>query len=119
MSNFICEECFASKKFDEFHAYDHGLTARWRDTLIDHDKYVRQTQAGMLSPWMKHPGWRLDRNIRDLMHNVFVGGTGNDICASVIKELCDEGCYPGNNLNDRLSLGPPIYLLFVVFSITS
>ena len=98
-SRFVCEECFASKRIEEFNAFDHSTNARWRDTLVDHEKYLLQTPPPFQSPWLRHPGWSLDRNVRDLMHNVFIG-TGNDICASIVKELCDEGMFPGAGLDE-------------------
>jgi hypothetical protein len=104
MSSFICEECFASKKFEELNCYNHNRDARWRETLIDHDRYLRQTHPSARSTWIEHPGWQLDRNVRDMMHNIFCGGVGNDICGGLVFELCQEGCFEGADSTGRMKM---------------
>jgi hypothetical protein len=74
MSNFICEECWASKKFEEFNFADHSDDAAWRHAKVTHQQYILQTNEEATTRWKDHPGWQLDRNIRDMMHNIYCGG---------------------------------------------
>lgn len=47
MSNFICEECWASKKFEEFNYGNHADDAPWRLAPISHEQYVHQTRLAI------------------------------------------------------------------------
>ena len=54
-------------------------TAAYRLAPIDHNTYL--ATANVLSPWRAVPGWTLESNVFDIMHNLFLGtGKHRELC---------------------------------------
>ena len=89
----ICDCCLAengahvdqSMNFKNF-----GPDKAWPLTRINHRMYV--AMPGELSPWRVVPGWSLESNTFDFMHNLYLG-SGRDLLASTFKALIQRGVY--------------------------
>jgi hypothetical protein len=91
--NFLCERCLACRHLPCGNAYNFNDDALWRQLEVDHAQYLRSTPAGILSPWVRIPGWRLDRNCDDLLHMVWLG-FAKDLIGQLLFELASlhPGC---------------------------
>ncbi len=84
-ASFICERCLASRLVESGNPYDFREGSNWMKLLVDHDLYIRSTPPESLSPWVAIPGWRLDRVLDDLLHNMWLGWT-KDLVGQVLYE---------------------------------
>ena len=66
--------------------------APYRLSHLNHETYA--AIAPEVSPWSSIPGWRLENNVFDFMHNCFLG-TGKDFLASAIRLLLERGAFDG------------------------
>jgi hypothetical protein len=88
--NTLCDQCPANSAIPRLSWTNFGDNARWRGYLVDHESYVRNTRADMLSPWCKMPGFAFPRALFDMMHVVHLG-VAKDACAQVMHDLCVFG----------------------------
>ena len=64
-------------------------TAPYQLTCLDHQTYMA---THIPSAWHVVPGWSLENNVFDFMHNCFLG-TGRIFFASSIRLLLERGCF--------------------------
>ena len=69
-----------------------AANAPYRLSHVNHETYA--AIATEVSPWSSVPGWRLENNVFDFMHNCFLG-TGKDFVASAIRLLLERGAFDG------------------------
>ena len=69
-----------------------AANAPYRLSHLNHETYA--AIAAEVSPWSSIPGWRLENNVFDFMHNSFLG-TGKDFVASAIRLLLERGAFDG------------------------
>ena len=69
-----------------------AANAPYRLSHLNHETYA--AIATEVSPWSSIPGWRLENNVFDFMHNCFLG-TGKDFVASAIRLLLERGAFDG------------------------
>ena len=89
MSNFICEFCLGCRHLSEGNAYDFAEGSMWQRYLISHDQYMLATHPAAQSPWTQVQSWRIDRNLDDLLHMIYLG-FGKDVAAQLIFESACE-----------------------------
>ena len=94
----VCEWCQASKKHPNLFG-DFREHAQWTSTYVSHAEYMRHEAN---SSWCTMPGWTLRSNFPDGMHNLFHNGLASNIVASVLRELCSEHVFAGDDLKDQL-----------------
>lgn len=70
-------------------------TAAYRLAPIDHNTYL--ATANVLSPWRAVPGWTLESNVFDIMHNLFLG-TGKPFIASCVRVMLETGVFDRHGL---------------------
>jgi hypothetical protein len=96
LSTFMCEGCFAVRTFKHapksFNFASFFPTAPWRSTVLSHASFM--CLDGWKSPWAKVPGWHLQLNFEDLMHNTLLGHAGDAIC-SIVASWFDDGLLGG------------------------
>ena len=101
----LCEKCLAVKgpnlKFHEHYFGLFGDTAGWRDTKVSFEACLASKVAnGTASPFLAVPGWELDQNLEDILHNVFLG---HGRCA-VGNAIGEEGTVPPSSGEPRKSM---------------
>jgi hypothetical protein len=101
-SNFICEQCVAHKKDPYLYYTNARMDAPWRFARRTHAAFMQQN-PDLLTPWAWHPGWRLERNLWDSMHNLYVGGVACDFCASIMKVMALENVWGDLAFADSLT----------------
>ena len=96
LANDICEFCPASKIKPEVIYSDMRANAGHRapDMRVSHDQYVASVAGSRrASPWIRHLGWRLDRNLWDWMHLLLVKGVLSWFFACLLIFLCRLGVF--------------------------
>ena len=96
-AKFVCDHCCAqmlgksNDTVDALSFRNFRPDALWRQTLIDHNKYVQQclSSGHVVSPWHVIPGWRLELCLWDWMHSGPLG-TARDFLASAVCTLVQE-----------------------------
>ena len=75
-------------------------TAAYPLTVLTHEQYLQiDGQLGSLSDWLEMPGWRLETNVFDIMHCIYLG-TGRDLVGSGLRILVEHGAYPEASVRD-------------------
>jgi hypothetical protein len=69
--------------------YDFREGTNWMQLIVDHGLYVRSTPPALLSPWISVPGWRKDRCLDDLLHNMWLGW-GKDLVGQLLFERASD-----------------------------
>jgi hypothetical protein len=87
--NFMCDRCLAARHIEAVNPYNFSPDAGWMSLLVDHWMYLRSTDQDSLSPWAQVPGWRADRLLDDLLHNMWLGW-GKDLVGQVLFERACE-----------------------------
>ena len=67
-----------------------AANAPYRLSHLNHETYV--AIAPQVSPWIAVPGWQLQNNVFDFMHNCFLG-SGKDFIASALRLLLEHGSF--------------------------
>lgn len=90
----LCDLCMAEKPTKRanpaMNFKNMATDAPYRLTNINHATYLATTSQ--VSPWSAIPGWELECNVFDVMHNLFLG-SGRDFLGSAIRLLLEHGAF--------------------------
>ena len=100
-SDLVCEHCMAHKKIPMFHYTNCRPEAAWRLHRTTHSTYMRRPPHEW-SPWCRHAGWRLERNLQDWLHVLHIHGVCCDLCASAMKYLSRLGAWGPPDLDQNM-----------------
>lgn len=106
----MCDQCLARKDLKAPPSMNYRNftdSAAYGLTVLSHEQYVmiERRAKGSASQWMSMPGWRLENNVYDMMHCVFLG-TGRDLVGSGLRVLIEHGAYadvPRGDFNKLLA----------------
>lgn len=104
----MCDQCLARKDLhapDSMNYRNFSESAAYGLTVLSHEQYVaiERSAIGSASQWLCMPGWRLETNVYDMMHCVYLG-TGRDLIASGLCLLIEHGAYAHADRGDRNKL---------------
>ena len=90
-STMLCDQCGAvnphSKTPANLLQYVYSdFHGRWRETLRDHESYLRETPIANHTPWLQVPGFHISRVRWDTAHTVLLG-TGKDLVGSFLLDF--------------------------------
>ena len=91
--NKCCHFCGATKDDPQTVYTDCRDCAGWRPTLVSHEQYIAATELGERSAICRIGGWRLERNLTDVMHGLHLGNCGH-LVGNVLWELATEDARP-------------------------
>ena len=81
---FVCNVSWHSTVFN---GYNFDPNADWLGTLVTHEQYLVTTDPLEISPATQIKGWSLYRNLRDLLHDVYLG-LGKDVAGQLLFDFC-------------------------------
>lgn len=98
-STLVCDQCGAVSphartphRMLEYVYSNFQDDAPWKQTLRNHEDYLRETPDCMLTPWLSVPGFNISRIRWDVAHTILLGA-GKDIAASFLCDLVSWANY--------------------------
>jgi len=98
-STMLCDQCGAvnphaktPQRLLQYVYSDLTEGAAWKQTLRNHETYLRETPEHQLTPWLRVPGFDISRVRWDSAHTILLG-TGKDIAGSFLLDIVAQNKY--------------------------